>query len=87
MMWHDGGGWGLAGWIVMAVGMVAFWALVITALVLLIRYLARPRDTTATPPPAFTQTRAEDLLAERFARGEIDEDEYRQRLSALRQNR
>lgn len=27
---------------------------------------------------------AEDLLAQRFARGEIDEDEYRQRLAILR---
>jgi len=87
MMWYAGNGWGWAGWILMAVGMVAFWGLVITALVLLIRYLASPRGTTANPPPAFTQTRAEDLLAERFARGEIDDDEYRQRLESLRENR
>ena len=28
---------------------------------------------------------AEDVLAERFARGEIDEDEYRKRRAALRE--
>jgi hypothetical protein len=33
------------------------------------------------------QNRADDALAERFARGEIDENEYRQRLAALREHR
>jgi putative membrane protein len=30
---------------------------------------------------------AEDVLAERFARGDIDEDEYRRRMTALREQR
>jgi putative membrane protein len=86
MMWYDGDGWGWAGWIAMSVGMVAFWALVITAVVLAIRYLTSTRGSAAgSPGPG--QTRAEDVLAERFARGEIDEDDYRQRLSALRERR
>ena len=30
---------------------------------------------------------AEGVLAERFARGEIDDDEYRQRMTTLREHR
>jgi hypothetical protein len=37
------------------------------------------RHQFRTEPP-------DDVLAERFARGEIDENEYRQRLSALREH-
>jgi putative membrane protein len=86
MMWYDSDGWGWAGWTAMSVGMVAFWALVITAVVLAIRYLSRPRGSAANATGS-GQTRAEGLLAERFARGEIDENEYRQRLSPLREHR
>ena len=42
-MWGDGWGWG--GWILMTVVMVLFWAVVITTIVLAIRYLAGPRHT------------------------------------------
>jgi putative membrane protein len=83
MMWYDSD-WGWAGWALMTVGMVLFWALVITAVVLVVRYIAGTRGTAAPPPPG--PTRAEDVLAERFARGEIDEDEYRRRLASLREN-
>lgn len=31
--------------------------------------------------------RADDLLTERFARGEIDEDEFRRRMTLLREHR
>jgi putative membrane protein len=86
MMWYDGDGWGWAGWIAMSVGMVAFWALVITAVVVAIRYLTGTRGSAAGSPGSGL-SRAEDVLAERFARGEIDEDEYRQRRSALREHR
>jgi putative membrane protein len=80
MMWYGGDGWGWGGWILMTVGMVAFWALVITAIV-----VGDSRHTTR--PPVSGATRAEDLLHERFARGEIDEDEYRQRMALLRDHR
>ncbi|MEU1199154.1 SHOCT domain-containing protein [Streptomyces sp. NPDC005813] len=77
LFWYDHGGWG---WFAMSAGMVLFWALIIAVAVLLFRALDRPREHTRTPaaPPA------EDILRERLARGEIDEDEYRRRLSALR---
>ncbi|MFD0034379.1 SHOCT domain-containing protein [Streptomyces sp. NPDC127172] len=90
MMWYDGG-WG--GWFFMAIFMVLFWALVIVGIVALVRYLAGGRHghQGGPPPPSgesgWGSRRAEDLLAERFARGEIDEDEYKRRLALLREHR
>jgi len=83
-MMYDGWGWGWGGWVLMSVAMVLFWAVLITALVLSIRYLVGGgRPGTTRPDPA----RAEDLLAERFARGEIEEDEFRRRMTLLREHR
>jgi len=45
---------------------------------------AGPRGTAASPSGS-GETRAEGVLDQRFARGEIDENEYRQRLSLLRE--
>jgi putative membrane protein len=67
------GGWG---WLAMSLSAVVFWVLVITAIVLLVRYL---RTASSIQPPKTP----EQTLAERFARGEIDETEYRDRLAAL----
>jgi putative membrane protein len=64
----------------MTVGMVAFWALVITAIVLVVRYLVTQDGAGAGP---LGRTPAEDLLAERYARGEIDADDYRQRVALV----
>lgn len=64
--------------------MVLFWALVITAIVLLVRYLMSSR--TGAEPVAGLKA-AENLLAERYARGDIDDEEYRRRLTLLRENR
>jgi putative membrane protein len=72
MGWHGGmGGWGA---LVMAVLWVLFWAAVIVGVVLLARGTAA---TTRPPAPA-------DVLADRFARGEINEEEYQSRLAVLR---
>ena len=81
-MW---GGWGWGGWILMSLVMVVFWALVITAIVLAIRYLTGGSDPNQVSPSSARA--AEDVLAERFARGEIDDDEYRQRMTTLREHR
>ncbi len=79
MFWydHDVGGWG---WFAMSAGMILFWAVLITFGVLLFRALSHP-DTP--PPPPAGPGAPEQLLAERFARGEIDEDEYQRRLGIL----
>ncbi|MGE3284534.1 MAG: SHOCT domain-containing protein [Pseudonocardia sp.] len=79
MMWWYGpaaGGWGMA---MAAVTSVLIWLLVAAAVAVLVHHLAR-QGTRAAPPRT-----AEALLAERFARGELDEPEYRARLDVLRE--
>ena len=70
--WYDGGiGWG--GWLVMSVGMAAFWALVVVAVVALFR---TGRDDRPAPQLGRSPL---DILDERFARGEIDRDGFLER--------
>jgi putative membrane protein len=78
MFWtdHDLSGWG---WVVMTISMVLFWGLLIAGGVLLYRGLNQP----GTGAPAGYRPSPEHLLAERFARGEIDEEEYQRRLATL----
>ncbi|GAA3515055.1 SHOCT domain-containing protein [Actinocatenispora rupis] len=76
MHWY-GPGMGPWGYGLMGVTMVLFWALVLAAVAVLVRMLVRGRAAHhdgSTP---------ERVLAERFARGEIDEQEYRHRLDVL----
>ncbi len=85
MMGYSGAGsW--VGWLVMVLVMIAFWALLIAGLVALIRYLlssSPATDVTALPGAG----NAEDVLAERYARGEIDDGEYDRRLALIRQHK
>ena len=78
MMWWYGNGMGGWGYVLMMVSNVLFWGLIIFGAVVLVRYLARG-DRAVGP-----RLTPEQLLAERFARGEIDEGEYHQRLTILR---
>lgn len=75
--YHDGVGWG--GWLVMVIGMIAFWGLVVWAVIAIFRSTqpSTASDSTAHRDPL-------DILDERFARGEIDETEYRVRTDVLR---
>ncbi len=84
------GGWGF-NWPGLVTA-VLFWALVVVAIVALIRYL-RSRQHWPGPsgygwpgpgPHQQAGSPAEHILAERYARGEIDEEEYQRRLSVLR---
>jgi putative membrane protein len=86
MMWYGSNGWGWLHWTAMTVGMVAFWALVITAVVLAVHYLTSQNGASANAPIT-GQTHPADLLAQRFARGEIDDNEYRNRLALLQEQR
>jgi putative membrane protein len=61
------------------------WALVITAVVLVVRHLVSLGGANASPTTG--APREEGLLAERYARGEIDDGDYQQRMTVLRQNR
>ncbi|MFJ6573406.1 SHOCT domain-containing protein [Streptomyces sp. NPDC091292] len=68
------------GWVAMSISAVLFWALLILLILVLARMLnriSRHTNPAVTPAP-------ESLLGERYARGEIDEEEYRTRLGVLR---
>lgn len=85
MGWYHGGtGWG--GWILMAVAMVAFWVLVVLAIIAIFRDTQPSTGSTAGSAPGSTADRHDpmQILDARFARGEIDEAEYRARASVLR---
>jgi putative membrane protein len=84
MMWHRGD-WLWGGSIVLTLAMVVFGALLISAVVLAVRYLLSSQGSRAAPGAG--PSRAESLLAERFARGEIDDDEYQRKLRLLHQHR
>jgi len=62
----------------MALVMVVFWGAVIWGIVYLVRGRHEPRRR-AQPD----DTSAIDVLEERFARGEIDNEEFRKRRDAL----
>jgi len=76
--WHDG--WGPGAWIAMAFVMLVFWTIIVGALVAIVRS-GHLRDHDHSPSRLHD---AERILAERFARGEIEADEYKQRSDLLR---
>jgi putative membrane protein len=67
-------------WLMMATAVVAFWGLVAWVAVTLIRSGRRRPEVSAPDGP-------DDILADRFARGEIDQAEYQQRTATLRHER
>src|SRR5689334_7973159 len=76
MGWYVGDhmtGWG---WVGMMLSTILFVGLLLFGGLLLVRATRQP-DRGPTPPSP------EQLLAERFARGDIDEEEYRRRLATL----
>ena len=82
MGWYDGDpGWG--GWILMSLMMVAFWALVAVAVVALFRGTRPDTDRRNGGEGSTGVDEAHRILDERFARGEIDLEEYQARQAAL----
>jgi len=78
MIWGNG----MSGWAMTLMGLsnLLFWGLLITGVVLLVR---RPDRSTSTRSPAGATPTPQQVLAERFARGEIEQDEYASRLQVL----
>jgi putative membrane protein len=74
-------GWGMGGWMMASYGFVVL--LILIGIVVALVALSR---RTGRGGPAVTPT-ATELLAQRYARGEIDDDEYFQRLSVLDSSR
>ena len=83
--WNDGWG-GSWSWLAMMVMMVAFWGGIIFVVVMLMRHgnQAASRQAMEPTPLAAARPAPQEILAERLARGEIEPDDYRQRLEALR---
>ena len=72
--WNGFGAWGMG---LGPIYMVLFWAVIIAGVVALVRWQAGaqpgPRDGTAL-----------EIVRERYARGEIDREEYEQKVRDLR---
>ena len=73
------GGWGLG----MMLMMLLFLALIVVGIVFVVRVLLRRR----ADGPRSGSNRALDILDERFARGELDRDEYEERRRTLTEGR
>lgn len=87
MLWWDGGHMSAAGWIGMIV-MIVFWVAVLVGVVFLVRYLAtRPGggsgQSPGSPAPGQGGSEALRILEERYARGEIDREEFLTRKADL----
>jgi putative membrane protein len=91
MYWYGPhlGGWGWAA----GLGSLLFWVIFAVAAAVLIRSFLRggrppyPPDQGYRTPPGHGPVTPEQILAERFARGEIDEDEFWRRMTTLRASR
>ena len=73
-------GWG---WLLMTLGLLGFWTLVAVIAVALLRRPGQPHQQPQ--PDQQPRLNPEEVLAERLARGELDPDEYRQRLQTLQE--
>jgi putative membrane protein len=79
MMWGDGWGWG---WIAGGLVMLVFWG----GLIALVVYVVRGGARSSRVGNEQITHDARNILAERFARGEISEEEFEQRKRVLEQH-
>ena len=93
MWWSGGSHMGAGGWVGMGF-MILFWIVVVIGVVYLVRYLVhpgadrwhdRPPHWQATGPLGSPQGKSDALriLEERYARGEIDQEEFQRRQADL----
>ncbi|CCG02827.1 conserved exported protein of unknown function [Blastococcus saxobsidens DD2] len=85
-----GGDMGMMGMMGMGLGMLLWTALLIAliavAVVLVVRATRRPTDAPRGGSGRREDSSAEDEVRMRYARGELDTDEFRRRLQDLREN-
>jgi putative membrane protein len=81
MMWWNHDGWGAGDWLAMSLMMVVFWGLLIALIVWTVRSFNNAPARFGGEQSA--NGSADAVLAERFARGEIDEDEFAARRELL----
>jgi putative membrane protein len=83
MWWHNDG-WDTGAWLLMGLIMVVFSVIVIAVVIWLVRGSRSDRYSgVARTRPAG----ADEILAERFARGELDEHEFKRRRALLHAGR
>ena len=73
-MWGMWGAWGIG----MMVTMLVFWSVVIVGMVLAIRWLVNQGKESRSADPAL------DILRQRYARGDINKDEFELKKRDLR---
>jgi putative membrane protein len=78
MMWWTGTWDGWWGGLLMFLAMLVFWGGLIWVIVYAVREFSRPRETRSGQRMSAIQ-----ILEERFARGEIDRDEFEERRRVL----
>ena len=76
--WHMGG----ISWLWMAM-MLAFWGLVMVALFFFIKWMIQATKGQTNNQP--TRAGALDILRQRYARGEIEKEEYEAKMADLNQ--
>lgn len=81
---HMGDGWG----VVMVISMLVFWALTAFTIGWFLRTTRTPPPPAPPQPPGGSATsEAEQILAERLARGDIELEDYQARVTALKASR
>lgn len=80
MMGYDDANWGGPGWLAMSLAMLLFWAVLAGLVVWAVRNV---RTTGERFQPLDRRVGADEILAERYARGDIDEVEYQHRRGLL----
>lgn len=85
MYWYGGpGGWGFWGSLIGMIGLTAVILGTVVFLLITIARVSRPEALRRSEPH---RPEPEEMLAERFARGEIDEHGYERALEVLRGQR
>lgn len=72
-------GWGAGGWFAMVIMMILFWGFLVAGVVYIVRHFNHPHQNAS---PAID--RAIETLKMRFAKGEMDEEEFQRRLKLLK---
>jgi putative membrane protein len=84
--WNGGGGWSAGSWLGMGLGMLIFWGLVITAVIALWHWVGQGRQQAAGSeqrPLSPGSPTALRMLDERYAGGDLTEEDYRRRRDVL----
>lgn len=76
MGWHDGGAWEAAVWLPLCLAALAVWVAVLTVAMNSLR-ACRARE------PAPPEDAARRILEQRYAAGEVEEEDYRRRCEVL----